>query len=313
MHFDYFFVRIPPFFFVQVQYDPWPLRSITDYEVVETEVELLAPRAAAGQVVSGREFTEPVAVGRGDVASAPSDLACTTGKDTRYYSRLNVRASGAMYDLRLPKRVVANLKEGAVDAFWGFAVWSKSSRKVRLFLSTTEGKWSISDSIMVLQSFGGEPVPPEQCLAVQAELAARAGKQLGGRGLKRGHDEPAEVSATPAAPPTRKAPKPTATATPIGPCLTQTCVRHSDLGTSKHTPMVSHPLWFLNPTINNTFSCGKCEKLRVVQPLVPGTTTGTFTSPYTKTAAFHECIFGFLQCHFARTSGHPNNNFTWFW
>ena len=148
---------------MQVRYDPWPLRSINDYELAEPEVELVPPRAAAGQVVSGREYQEPIAVGRGDVANAPSDLACTTGKDTGYYYRLNVRASGALYDIRLPIRVVANLKEGAVKAIWGAAVWSKSSRKVRVFLSTTGGKWSISDSIMVLQSFGGEPVPPEQC------------------------------------------------------------------------------------------------------------------------------------------------------
>ena len=49
---------------------------------------------------------------------------------------------------------------------------------------------------MVLQSFGGEPVPVEHSLALQAELAARAGKQLGGRGLKRAHDEPAEPRGT---------------------------------------------------------------------------------------------------------------------
>ena len=61
---------------------------------------------------------------------------------------------------------------------------------------------------MVLQSFGGEPVPVEHSLALQAELASRAGKQLGGRGLKRAHDEPAEPRATPAPTPTRKAPKP---------------------------------------------------------------------------------------------------------
>ena len=131
----------------------------------------------------------------------------TTGKDTGYYSRLNVRASGALYDIRLPIRVIANLKEGVVEAIWGAAVWSKSSGKVRVFLSTTGEKWSISDSIMVLQSFGGEPVPLEQSLALQAELAARAGKQLGGRGLKRAHDEPAEVSATPAAPPHPEGPQ----------------------------------------------------------------------------------------------------------
>ena len=66
-------------------------------------------------------------------------LACTTGKDTGYHSRLNVRANGAMYDIRLPIRVVANLKEGAIDAFRVAAVWSKSSGKVRLLLSTTGG------------------------------------------------------------------------------------------------------------------------------------------------------------------------------
>ena len=186
---------------MHVQYDPWPLRSITYYEVVETEVELVAPRAAAGQVVSGREYYEPIAVGRGDVASAPSNLACTTGKDTRYSYRLNVRANGALYDIRLPIRVVANLKEGADDAFWGAAVWSKVSWKVRLFFSTTGEKWNISDSIMVLQSFGGEPVPQEQWLALHAKLAARAGEQLGGRGLKLAHDEPAKVSAKRGAPP----------------------------------------------------------------------------------------------------------------
>ena len=96
---------------------------------------------------------------------------------------------------------------GVVEAIWGAAVWSKSSGKVRVFLSTTGEKWSISDSIMVLQSFGGEPVPVEHSLALQAELASRAGKQLGGRGLKRAHDEPAEPRATPAPTPTRKAPK----------------------------------------------------------------------------------------------------------
>ena len=101
-------------------------------------------------VVSGREYVDPIPVGRGDVASAPSDLACTTGKDTGYYSRLNVRASGAPFDIRLPIRVIANLKEGAVEAICGAAVWSKSSGKVRVFLSTTGGKWSISDSIIPL-------------------------------------------------------------------------------------------------------------------------------------------------------------------
>ena len=95
-----------------------------------------------------------------------------------------------------------------MEAIWGAAVWSKSSGKVRVFLSTTGEKWSISDSIMVRQSFGGEPVPVEHSLALQAELASRAGKQLGGRGLKRAHDEPAEPRTTPPPTPTRKAPKP---------------------------------------------------------------------------------------------------------
>ena len=134
--------------------------------MAEPELELVAPEAAAGQVVSGREYVDPIPVGRGGVASAPSDLACTTGKDTGYYSRLNVRASGALFDIRLPFRVIANLKEGAVEAIWGAAVWSKSSGKVRAFLSTTGGKWSNSDSIMVLQSFGGKPVPVEHSLAL---------------------------------------------------------------------------------------------------------------------------------------------------
>ena len=177
----------------------------------------MAPKAAAGQLVSGREYVDPIPVGRGDVASAPSDLACTTGKHTGYYSRLNVRASGALYDIRLPIRVIANSKEGAVEAIWGAALWSKSSGKVRVFLSTTGGKWSISDSIVVLQSFGGEPVPVEHSLALQAELAARAGKQLGGRGLKRAHDEPAEPRATPA-------PTPTHTWGPSGPAAAAVAV-----------------------------------------------------------------------------------------
>ena len=69
-----------------VQYDPWPLQSITDYEMAEPEVELMAPKAAAGQVVSGQEYLEPIPVGRGEFASAPSNLESTTGKDTGYYS-----------------------------------------------------------------------------------------------------------------------------------------------------------------------------------------------------------------------------------
>ena len=172
----------------------------------------MAPKAAAGQVVSGREYVDPIPVGRGDIASAPSDPACTTGKDTGYYSRLNLCASGVLYDIRLPIGVIANLKEGAVEAIWRAAVWSKSSGKVRVFLSPTGGKWSISNSIVVLQRFGGEPIPVEHSLALQAELAARAGKQRGGRGLQRAHDEPAQPRVTPAPIPNRKAPKPSGSA-----------------------------------------------------------------------------------------------------
>ena len=73
--------------------------------------------------------------------------------------------------------------------------------------------------------------------------------------------------------------------------MTQTCVRQSDLGATKHTPMVRYPLVLLNPTINTKFSCGKCEKLMVVQQLVPGTKTGSFTllffcSPFFRTVHF---------------------------
>ena len=100
-------------------------------------MELVAPKAAAGQVISGQEYVDLIPVGRGDVASAPSDLACTTGKDTGYYSRLNVRASGALYDICLPIWVVANVAKGGgvVEAIWGAAVWSKCSGKVRVFLA----------------------------------------------------------------------------------------------------------------------------------------------------------------------------------
>ena len=64
---------------------------------------------------------------------------------------------------------------------------------------------------------------------------------------------------------------------PLGASLTQSCVRQSDLVATKHTPMVRYPLVLLNPTINTTFSCGEFEKLMVVQQLVPGTKTGSFT------------------------------------
>ena len=49
----------------------------------------------------------------------PSDLACTTDKDTGFDYRLNVHASGALYGIPLPISVVANLKEGVVEAFGG--------------------------------------------------------------------------------------------------------------------------------------------------------------------------------------------------
>ena len=106
-------------------------------------------------MVSGREFHEPIAVGPVTPLTWHAPLA-----DTGYYSGLNVRASGAMYHIRLPIKVVANVKDGVVDAIWGVAVWSRSSRKVRLFLSTTGERWGIFDSIMVLQSFGGKACPP---------------------------------------------------------------------------------------------------------------------------------------------------------
>ena len=170
---------------MQVQYDPWPLRSITDYQVAEPEAELVVPRAAAGQVVSSREYEEPIAVGRGDVASAPSGLACTNGKDTGYYYRPNLRASGALYDVRLPIGVIANPKEGIVEAFWGAAVWSKSSGKVQVFLSTTWGKWSISDSIMVLQSFGGS-LSPGAMPGPPGRVGREGGKTAWGEGTQAG-------------------------------------------------------------------------------------------------------------------------------
>ena len=129
--------------------------------------ELVAPKAAAGQVISGREYVDPIPVGRGDVASAPSDMACTTGKDTGYYSRLNVRASGALYDIRLPIR-------------------SKSSGKVRVFLSTTGEKWSISDSIMVLQSFGGGACPRGALPRPPGRVGLEGGETAWGEGAEAG-------------------------------------------------------------------------------------------------------------------------------
>ena len=64
--------------------------------------------------------------------------------------------------------------------FGGLQCGRRAWGRCGFFLAPGGGEWSISDSIMVLQSFRGEPVPPEQCQALQAELAARAGKQLGG-------------------------------------------------------------------------------------------------------------------------------------
>ena len=52
---------------------------------------------------------------------------------------------------------------------------------------------------------GALPRPP-------GRVGLEGGKQLGGRGLKRAHDEPAEPRATPAPTPTRKAPKPSGSA-----------------------------------------------------------------------------------------------------
>ena len=69
-----------------------------------------------------------------------------------------------------------------MEAFWGAAVWSKSSRKVRVFLSTTGEKWTISDSIMVLQGFGGEPVPVEHSLPSRPSWPQGRGDSLGGGG-----------------------------------------------------------------------------------------------------------------------------------
>ena len=53
---------------------------------------------------------------------------------------------------------------------------------------------------------GGEPVPGELSLVLQAELASRAGKQLGGRGLRWAHDEPAGPGATRHPPPPGRPP-----------------------------------------------------------------------------------------------------------
>ena len=112
-------------------------------------------------------------------------LACTTGKDTGYYYRPNVRASGALYDIRLPIRVVANLNEGAVEALWGAAVWSKSSGKVQVFLSAMGEKWSISDSIVVLQSFGGS-LSPGVMPGPPGRVGREGGKTAWGEGTEAG-------------------------------------------------------------------------------------------------------------------------------
>ena len=145
---------------MQVQYDPWPLRRITDYEVAETEVELVPPRAAPGQVGSGRGFTEPIAVGRGDVANAPSDLACTTGKDAGYYSGLNVRAKCAMYDIRLPIRVVANLKDGRVDVFLGGCSMVQEVYEGAPFFSVPRGRnGAFLNPSWCCKVLGGDPSP----------------------------------------------------------------------------------------------------------------------------------------------------------
>ena len=96
--------------------------------------------------------------------------------------------------------------------FGGWLYGPRVLERCAFFFSTTGEKWTISDSIMVLQSIGGEPVPLEHTAALQAELVARAGKQLGGRGLKQAANEPLEVTATLAPPPTKKAPKFAATA-----------------------------------------------------------------------------------------------------
>ena len=69
-------------------------------------------------------------------------------------------------------------------------------------------------------------VPHEQCWALQAESASRAGKQMAGTAVTRAHDKPHEVIATLAAPPppTKKAPKPTATASASAACVSASVV-----------------------------------------------------------------------------------------
>ena len=177
----------------------------------------MAPKAAAGQVVSGREYMDPIPVGWGDVASAPSDLACTTGKDTGYYSRLNVRASGALYDIRLPIRALANVVKGGggCGGHLGGCGVEQELQEGAGFFEHHRGKMEHFGLHYGAPKFWGGACPrgalPRPPVRVQ-ELASRAGKQLGGRGLKRAHDEPAEPRATPAPTPTRKAPKPSGSA-----------------------------------------------------------------------------------------------------
>ena len=73
-----------------------------------------------------------------------------------------------------------------VEAIWGAAVWSKSSGKVRVFLSTTGEKWSISDSIMVLQSFGGEACPRRALPRPPGRVGLESGETAWGEGAEAG-------------------------------------------------------------------------------------------------------------------------------
>ena len=67
---------------------------------------------------------------------------------------------------------------------------------------------------MVLQSFGGGGgCPPGAMRGPPGRVGREGGKTAWGRGLKRAHDEPAELSATAASPPTQKAPKRSGSAT----------------------------------------------------------------------------------------------------
>ena len=73
--------------------------------------------------------------------------------------------------------------------------------------------------------------------ALLAELAARARKQLGERGLKGAHDEPPKVSATPAIAPTTKAAKPAATASGFAASFSASAV---DVRVLRQLPAVVH-------------------------------------------------------------------------